>query len=97
MKFEYNGRIYSPSNLEKKLQKMGITINDIKIIEKKEEIKEFEDEEKNLYYFINKDNGYKHCSIYNRCPDGYEKCTKEEYNGNIRTKNFRTKRQLNNS
>ena len=39
MKFIYNGRIYHPSNLEKKLKKMGITINDIKIIpvEKKKE------------------------------------------------------------
>lgn len=35
----YNGRIYNPSNLEKKLKKMGISINDIEIIpeEKKEE------------------------------------------------------------
>lgn len=35
----YNGRIYNPSNLEKKLKKMGITINDIEVIpeEKKEE------------------------------------------------------------
>lgn len=39
MKFIYNGRIYNPSNLEKKLKKMGITINDIEVIpeEKKEE------------------------------------------------------------
>lgn len=33
MKFEYNGKIYNPSNLEKKLKKLGITINDINIIE----------------------------------------------------------------
>lgn len=35
MKFIYNGRIYNPSNLEKKLKKMGITINDIEIIPEK--------------------------------------------------------------
>lgn len=47
MKFEYNGRIYNPSNMEKKLQKMGITINDIRIIEdpKKEEKEEIKDED----------------------------------------------------
>lgn len=41
----YNGRIYNPSNLEKKLKKMGITINDIEVIpeEKKEENKGIED------------------------------------------------------
>ena len=32
MKFIYNGRIYNPANLEKKLKKLGITINDIEII-----------------------------------------------------------------
>ena len=31
--FEYDGKIYSPSNLEKKLKKLKITINDIKILE----------------------------------------------------------------
>lgn len=40
MKFKYNGRIYNPVNTEKKLKKMGITMNDIEIIpdEKKKEI-----------------------------------------------------------
>ena len=42
----YNGRIYNPSNLEKKLKKMGITINDIEVIpeeKKKEEESGIED------------------------------------------------------
>lgn len=30
--FEYNGKIYTPSNLEKKLKKLGITMSDIKIL-----------------------------------------------------------------
>lgn len=30
--FEYNGQIYKPSNLEKKLKKLHITMDDIKII-----------------------------------------------------------------
>lgn len=32
MKFKYNDRIYNPVNLEKKLKKLGITINDIEFI-----------------------------------------------------------------
>ena len=43
MKFKYNGRIYNPVNLEKKLKKMGITINDIEIIPP--EIKKIEEPE----------------------------------------------------
>lgn len=40
MKFKYNGRIYNPVNIEKKLKKMGITLEDIEILpdEKKKEV-----------------------------------------------------------
>ena len=31
-KFLYNGQVYAPANLEKKLKKLGITLNDIEII-----------------------------------------------------------------
>jgi len=49
MKFKYNGRIYNPVNVEKKLKKMGITINDIEILpEEKKEDSSIED------YLINK-------------------------------------------
>ena len=44
MKFKYNGRIYNPVNLEKKLKKMGITINDIEIIPPEIKIEEPEDD-----------------------------------------------------
>ena len=39
MKFKYNGRIYNPVNVEKKLKKMRITMEDIEILpdEKKKE------------------------------------------------------------
>lgn len=42
MKFKYNGRIYNPVNVEKKLKKMGITMEDIEILpdEKKEKSNE---------------------------------------------------------
>ena len=50
MKFIYNGRIYNPVNVEKKLKKMGITMEDIEILpdEKKEEDNSIED------YMLNK-------------------------------------------
>ena len=63
MKFKYNGRIYNPVNVEKKLKKMGITINDIEIIP--EEIKEVKYEDDTVtYLFIDKNNGKKIISIY---------------------------------
>lgn len=61
-KFTYNGRIYNPVNLEKKLKKMGITRNDIEIIPDKEEVIEMNDVK--LYYFKNKVNGHTITSIY---------------------------------
>lgn len=50
MKFKYNGRIYNPVNVEKKLKKMGITMEDIEILpdEKKELPTRIED------YMLNK-------------------------------------------
>lgn len=43
MKFKYNGRIYNPSNLEKKLQKMKLTLQDIEILPEEVKIEEPED------------------------------------------------------
>ncbi len=45
--FEYNGKIYKPSNLENKLKKLGITINDVKIIDDTKTNAEKEREERN--------------------------------------------------
>ena len=55
--FEYNGKIYKPSNLEKKLKKLGITINDIKIIDDTDtkaetERKEKVEQQQNLEHMI---------------------------------------------
>lgn len=62
MKFKYNGRIYNPVNLEKKLKKMGITLNDIEIIpDKKEEV---EYDNVLLYKWRNKKDGSTIHSIY---------------------------------
>lgn len=63
MKFKYNGRIYNPVNVEKKLKKMGITMDDIEIIP--EEIKKVKYEDDTItYLFIDKNNGKKIISIY---------------------------------
>ena len=63
MKFKYNGRIYNPVNVEKKLKKMGITMGDIEIIP--EEIKEVKYEDDTItYLFIDRVNGKRIASIY---------------------------------
>lgn len=80
MKFKYKDRIYNPSNLEKKLKKLGITINDVEIIPENKPIVEMDDTVK--YYFKNKKTGYTITSIYNNLDnlkdildiDDYEKC-----------------------
>ncbi len=64
--FKYNGTIISTPNLDKKLKRMKITINDIEIIDspknKQEEVIEYED--KTLYTFKNKITGETVISIY---------------------------------
>ena len=74
MKFKYNGRIYNPSNAEKKLKKMGISINDIEIIKEEDVIEEPFTEK--LFYYYNPNTGYSICSIYDNVIDGYEKLDK---------------------
>lgn len=44
MKFKYNGRIYNPVNTEKKLKKMGITMEDIEILPDEKKKKEISNE-----------------------------------------------------
>ena len=50
IKFKYNGKIFAPSNFEKKLQKLGITKDDIEIIEEEKEVIL---NDTKLYYFYN--------------------------------------------
>ena len=77
MKFKYNGKIYNPINLEKKLKKLGITIDDIELIEELKNINENTYSNSTLYYF--KKDGYVRCSIYPE-ENCWEKITREEYN-----------------
>lgn len=85
MKFMYNGRIYNPVNVEKKLKKMGITMDDIEIIP--EEIKEVKYENDTItYLFIDRVNDKRIVSIYDNLDDlkdlinvnDYEKVRKED-------------------
>lgn len=50
--FFYNNKTYTTDNLERKLEKLGITIDDIKIC-KKQDCRIGEPEEKVLYRFYN--------------------------------------------
>lgn len=61
-KFKYNNRIYNPSDLDKKLKKLGITRSDIEIIEDTT-IKEELDTSITKHHF-SLPNGYTVTSIY---------------------------------
>lgn len=50
--FEYKGKIYSPSNLENKLKKLGVTINDVKIL-KDSDVKQQNTSENLSYHQVN--------------------------------------------
>ena len=77
MKFKYNNKVYNPTNLEKKLKKLGITIDDIELIEELKNTNENTYSNSTLYYF--KKDDYVRCSIYPE-ENGWEKITREEYN-----------------
>lgn len=63
--FKYNGKIWNPKNPEKKLKQLGITWDDVEVIENvKEEVKEEEYKNTKLYYFYNKKDGTSIASIY---------------------------------
>ena len=63
MKFIFNNKIYNPVNLEKKLKKLGITLEDIQIIEDNKIIDEI-DTSIQKYYFKNTITGETIVSVY---------------------------------
>lgn len=63
MKFIFNNKIYNPVNLEKKLKKLGITLEDIQIIEDNKIIDEIDTSVKK-YYFKNTITGETIVSVY---------------------------------
>lgn len=79
MKFIYNGRIYNPVNTEKKLKKMGITMDDIKIIKKPSIEEPPPTSDVKLYYYYNPITGYSISSIYDNVNEkGYERISKRQ-------------------
>lgn len=82
--FKYNGIEYYPKNPEKKLKQLGITWDDVEIVNNKSnEIKEEYADPNRLYYFINPKTGWSITSINPVCKyDGYEQCTKEALESN---------------
>lgn len=73
--FKYKNKLISTPNLEKKLKRMKLSINDVEIIEEKKIKKDLEEIDTSIkkYYFRNRINGYIQVSIYDKCPNGYEK------------------------
>ena len=68
--FEYNGKIYKPSNLENKLKKLGVTLNDVKILddtETKAEKEYRERKEQHQQSAINDNKRYKVYFDSNKC------------------------------
>ena len=63
MKFIFNNKIYNPVNIEKKLKKLGITLQDIQIIEDNKITDEI-DTSIQKYYFKNDITGETITSIY---------------------------------
>lgn len=79
MKFKYNGRIYNPANVEKKLKKMGITLNDVEIIEEESENKPPPISSVKLFYYYNPNTGCSITSIYDNVNEyGYERIDKRQ-------------------
>lgn len=63
--FMYNGKLYNPKNPEKKLKQLGITWDDIEIIEQTKKEEQTEYEHTRLYHFKNNKTGETIVSIYN--------------------------------
>lgn len=78
IKFKYNGIEYYPKNPIKKLQELGITWDDVDIInESKKEPTEEIKERTDLYYFIN-NKGESITSIYSEIPVGFKPTSLED-------------------
>lgn len=63
--FKYNGKIWNPKNPEKKLKQLGITWDDVEVIqETSKEEKQIEMNDIRMYYFKNSKTGHTIVSIY---------------------------------
>ena len=65
IKFKYNGKVWNPKNPEKKLKQLGITWDDVEIVEDSpKEEKQIEMNDIKLYHFKNEKTGHTLVSIY---------------------------------
>ena len=63
--FKYKDKIYTTTNLEKKLEKLGIEIQDVEILKKQDNSIGELDNTVQKYYFKNRYTGETIVSIYN--------------------------------
>ena len=71
--FKYNGKIWNPKNPEKKLKQLGITWDDVEIIEDSpKEEKQIEMNDIQMYHFKNLKTGNTLVSIYPELGDYIE-------------------------
>lgn len=81
MRFKYNGHIFNPVNLEKKLKKMGITMEDIEILPDLVK-KEKEISEDNPYEIITIESSLDNRKFKTIVPKGYRPNIIEKYKEN---------------
>lgn len=87
MKFKYNGRIYNPVNVEKKLKKMGITMEEIEILpdEKKKElptgVEDYMLNKRQVIVRSTEDNIRRICYVGEQLPTIYELFKHHMWNG----------------
>lgn len=71
--FKYNGKIWNPKNPEKKLKQLGITWDDVEIIEDSpKEEKQIKMNDIQMYHFKNLKTGHTLVSIYPELGDYIE-------------------------
>lgn len=67
MKFKYKNKVYETPNIEKKLKRMNLTLEDIEIVKeeniKKEESKEYGIEGKEIRHFLHPDGTKTMCYV----------------------------------
>ena len=67
--FKYQDKIYKTINLDKKLKKMGLSLEDIEVIDKPSSKEDNDDNEVIIKHHFILPNGYTVTSIYNNLDD----------------------------
>lgn len=72
--FKYQNKVYETPNLEKKLKRMKLHLEDVELINEQPKVKNSDDEDNGVkkYYFVNPLTNYTITSIYDEIPEkGY--------------------------